>query len=79
VSEQGLEACDAEDGRMMWALDSRLIETVVEVLNVGRRMPALGESSRLFSFLSLSEASLELSSTAVGGGTGNGGGDEPLS
>jgi hypothetical protein len=66
VREQGLEACDVEEGRKMWALDSWAMEMVDEVVT---------------SFFSLSEAeaSLGLSSTAVGGGTRSGAGEESLS
>ena len=79
VSEHGFEACDTEDGSMIWALDSRVIDTVDEVLNVGRRMAAASGSRFASSFLSLSEASLEPPSTAVGGGTSRGAGEEPPS
>ena len=58
----------------MCAFDSRLIDTVDEVLKVGRRM-AVAE----LSFLSVSKTSFELSSTAVGGGTRSGAGKESLS
>jgi hypothetical protein len=57
-------------------LDSRVIDTVAEVLKVGRRIAALRDSRLVFSF---SEASLELPSTAVGGGTSSGAGEESRS
>jgi hypothetical protein len=81
VREQGLEACDVEEGRMMWALDSWAMETVDEVVSVGRRMPVVPRSRLVTSFFSLSEAeaSLGLSSTAVGGGTRSGVGEDSLS
>lgn len=52
------------------------MDTVAEVLKVGRRIAA-PRDSRLV--LSLSEASFELSSTAVGGGTSSGAGEESRS
>lgn len=84
VRERGLEAWDAEEGRMMWELDSRVMDTVEALLKVGRRIPA-GCGPRLamslFSLLLLVVvvASFELSSTAVGGGTSVGGGERSRS
>lgn len=75
VSEQGLEAWEAEEGRMMWAFASRVIETVEEVLKVGRRM----EDGFWFGVVLSLELSFELSSTAVGGGATSEAGEEPLS
>lgn len=74
VREHGLEACEAEDGRMMCVFDSRLTDTVDAVLKVGRRM-ALAD----LSLSSVSKGSFKLSATAVGGGTGNGAGEGSLS
>lgn len=56
-----------------------MIDTVEEVLKVGRRMAAVRRSGFAFSFLPSSKASFVFSSAALGGRARNGSGERPLS